>query len=74
MHLMGPMFFVYIYMFLRYIIFGIIYKPNFRRAVKKLVIRPIKCSPPRKSLVKGERFMRVMKGNQGADAMSAGRI
>ena len=35
------------------------YWPSFRQAPQKIISRLINCSPPRKSLVKGERFMRI---------------
>jgi len=55
---------------MRFIMFVFHFWPNFRWVHKKLVYRLINCSPPRKSLVKGERFMRELKGNQSAGPFS----
>ena len=38
--------------------------PPYGRATKNWSIDSFLCSPPRKSLVKGERFMRDLKENQ----------
>jgi len=38
---------------------GLNFWPSFRQALQKIVSRLINRSPPRKSLVKGERFMHI---------------